>query len=242
MAEHTGDELATDHRFLSGTMWSLAAVFGAVIGGFFGAVVVFAVVGRLADETVGVAITAGMQLVTSAGILYVLSRGWRTGNFPRSVGLVVKLHDWWAFFAGFALQIAIVLAVVTPTIALLGIEQPEQQQIAQIIESAASKSGLIGLLFVTIVLAPVVEEVLYRGVLLRAILRLGLRDRAAIVISAAVFASIHLVDPQAAIVVPGLFVLGLVLARVTLKTGDLSRAILLHTGVNSLAAIALILS
>lgn len=242
MAERADDELATDHRFLSGTLWSISAVFGAVIGGFFGAAVAFAVIGRLADETVGVAITGGMQLVTSVGILYALSRGWRTSGFPRSVGLVLKLSDWWAFLAGFALQIVIVLAVVAPTIALLGIEQPAQQRIAQIIESSASNSGLIGLLFVTVALAPMVEEVLYRGVLLRAIFRLGLRDNAAIVISAAVFASIHLVDPQAAIVVPGLFVLGLVLARVTLKTGNLSRAILLHAGVNSLAAIALILS
>lgn len=242
MSEPRSGRLATDHSFLEGTRWSLPTTFGAIVGGFLAAIVAFAVVGGWQDETLAVAIAGAVQLFAGLGILALFSREWAEKGFAHAVGFRIKVKDWWMFFAGFALQVVIVLAVVDPLIRLLNIDQPEQQQIAEIIAAASGAVGVVSLILVTTVLAPIIEEIIYRGVLLRAILRLGASDTAAIVVSAAIFASIHLVDPQAAIVVPGLFVLGIVLALVTLRSGDLSRAILIHAGVNSLAAIALLVS
>jgi membrane protease YdiL (CAAX protease family) len=62
----------------------------------------------------------------------------------------------------------------------------------------------------------------------------------AIAISAAVFAGIHLIDPNALFVVPGLFVIGLVLGYQALKTGRIGLAVMTHAGVNLLAAVALL--
>jgi membrane protease YdiL (CAAX protease family) len=242
VSKSRSERLATDHTFLQGTMWSLPSTFGAIVGGFLAAIVAYAVVGGWPDETLAVATAGAVQLFAGLAILGLFAREWAGDGFARAVGFRIKGKDWWMFFAGFGLQVAIVLAVVDPLIRLLNIDQPEQQQIAEIIAAASGAVGVVSLILVTTVLAPIVEEIIYRAVLLRAILRLGASDTTAIVVSAAIFASIHLVDPQAALVVPGLFVLGIVLSWVTLKSGDLSRAILIHAGVNSLAAIALIVS
>ncbi|MEN8240203.1 MAG: CPBP family intramembrane glutamic endopeptidase, partial [Actinomycetota bacterium] len=50
----------------------------------------------------------------------------------------------------------------------------------------------------------------------------------------------HLLDPNAIAVVPGLFLLGVVLAWVALKRGDLSLPIAIHSGINLLAAITIL--
>jgi membrane protease YdiL (CAAX protease family) len=62
-----------------------------------------------------------------------------------------------------------------------------------------------------------------------------------VIVSASVFAGIHLIDPDAIYVVPGLFVIGLVLGYQALHTGRLGLSIMTHAGVNLLAAIALLL-
>jgi membrane protease YdiL (CAAX protease family) len=56
-----------------------------------------------------------------------------------------------------------------------------------------------------------------------------------------VFAGIHLIDPDAAFVAVGLFVIGLVLGWQALRTSRLGLSIMTHAGVNLLAAIALLL-
>jgi membrane protease YdiL (CAAX protease family) len=63
--------------------------------------------------------------------------------------------------------------------------------------------------------------------------------RAAIAVTAAAFAAIHLLDPNAVLVVPGLFLIGLVLGYLALAGGNLSRPILAHAGVNLTAAVLL---
>ena len=89
-------------------------------------------------------------------------------------------------------------------------------------------------------MAPVAEELLFRGVLLSR-LRRGLGPATSVAISAALFSCIHLIDPDAAFVVPGLFIIGLVLGWQALRTGRIGLSIMTHAGVNLLAAIALLL-
>jgi membrane protease YdiL (CAAX protease family) len=61
-----------------------------------------------------------------------------------------------------------------------------------------------------------------------------------ILLSAAIFASIHLIDWNARAAVPGLFIIGVVLGWAAMHRGDLSLSIPLHAGVNLLAAFFLV--
>jgi membrane protease YdiL (CAAX protease family) len=97
-----------------------------------------------------------------------------------------------------------------------------------------------------VVLAPVTEELIFRGVLLKAIEQGG--RRTIMVVTSLVFAAFHLLglDPSrmfqaAAVVLPQLFIVGLALAWVTLRSKRLGPAIFIHSGFNLLAAVVLLL-
>jgi membrane protease YdiL (CAAX protease family) len=90
-----------------------------------------------------------------------------------------------------------------------------------------------------VIVAPLVEELLFRGLLLRSLAR-RTSTVAAVVISAAAFAAVHLLDPSAAPALAPLLLVGLVAAIRTVRTGDLSQAILLHGGFNLLSAVVLV--
>jgi membrane protease YdiL (CAAX protease family) len=97
---------------------------------------------------------------------------------------------------------------------------------------SATDPGLIaGFGFVTIVAAPITEELLFRGFLLNALSRY-LPFSAAAVLSSVAFAFIH----DAGSVVP-VFVVGLVLAVVYHRTGSLIAAIIAHGTFNAFAVI-----
>jgi uncharacterized protein len=97
-----------------------------------------------------------------------------------------------------------------------------------------SEAGLLLLLAVGAVVAPVVEELFFRGLLYG-----YLRDRrgiaAAVVVSSAVFAVMHFIPP----LMPSLFVFGVVLALVYERYGSLYPAIALHALNNAVIFVAL---
>jgi len=176
----------------------------------------------------------------AATILYVWwqSRSRGSGSLAADVGLIVRAGDWWGVPVGMVLQIVIAL-LTAPLTVLLFPDGPPEQGVASV--AASSETVLEQLIVVgaVAVAAPIVEEVLFRGVLL-SMLRRHMGAAWSVVVSAAVFAAVHLVDPNAIAVVPGLFLLGLVLGWVALRRGDLSLAIAFHSGINLLAAISLL--
>ena len=136
------------------------------------------------------------------------------------------------------LQIVIALVTAPFIIWIFGDEPPSQG----VSDVAGSSETLIEQLFIiatVAVAAPIVEEVLFRGMLLST-LRRSMGKWPSIFVSAAVFSLVHLVDPNAIAVVPGLFLLGVALAWVALRRGDLSLAIAMHSGINLLAVISLL--
>ncbi len=96
-----------------------------------------------------------------------------------------------------------------------------------------------------VVLTPLFEELVFRGVLLQAIVH---RGRAFIIIlTSIVFAAVHIPDldfdrPLAsmALVMPPILLLAALLAWVTLRKGRLGPAIFIHSGWNLLAAIVIL--
>jgi membrane protease YdiL (CAAX protease family) len=90
------------------------------------------------------------------------------------------------------------------------------------------------------VVAPVGEELLFRGLLLRALVR-RTSPPVAIGVAALAFALVHVaLDPGAGFAVPALLLLGLLSGYRAWRTGNLSQSILLHAGFNLVAVLQIL--
>jgi membrane protease YdiL (CAAX protease family) len=218
--------------------WEVLIVF---LSGVFASVFVAAAVvaaGMNPLEPIPFSVVFGAQAVASFAMVWYLSRTRGSGSLAADTGLVISGSDWWGVPAGMGLQIAI--AVITaPIIVWIWPDGPPTQGVAEVAESSETVIEQLLVLAVVAVGAPIIEEVIFRGMLL-SILSRSLSRWPAIVVSAAVFSAIHLFDPNAIAVIPGLFLLGIVLGWVALRRGDLSLAIAMHSGINLLAAVALL--
>ena len=228
--------------YLDDVRWRYRDVVFAFLAGFAGSLVVGIVLtvgGFDLTDPIPFSLVFAGQATASMVVIWMLSRSRGTGSLAADVGLVIQPRDWWGVPAGMALQILI--AVITlPLIFLLWGDDPPSQGVTDIAETATTTAEQIFVVLAVAVLAPIVEEVIYRGMLLST-LRRRFRPWIAVVISALVFSLIHAVlDINAIAAVPGLFLLGLVLGWVALRRQNLSLAIALHSGINLLAAISLL--
>lgn len=94
----------------------------------------------------------------------------------------------------------------------------------------------VALIIMVAVLAPILEEILFRGIIMKAMLNNGMDPMKAIFFSALIFGAIHGYPWQFL----GAFLLGLVLGLVYLKTKSLLTSILLHAFNNFIAAMMII--
>jgi len=171
-------------------------------------------------------------------MVWVLSKRRGSGSLAADVGLIVRGRHWWGIPAGMGVQVAISL-VTLPLILWLFPDGPPQQGVAEIAGQSKTVVDQLAVFIAVAVAAPIVEEVIFRGMLLSVLAR-KMPAWAAIVVSAAVFGAVHLFDPNAIAVVPGLFLVGVVLAWAAIRTGDLSLPIALHSGINLFAAIGIL--
>lgn len=142
---------------------------------------------------------------------------------------------------GVGAALSLVASVLLRPIAELGDLDESAQEVSKTVERAGGP-GLVLLMLGVVLVAPVVEELLFRGALLRALQR-RFTIPVAVFVSAVVFAGVHVVgDPGSYYVVPGLLLLGLVSGLQAARTGDLNRSVLLHVGFNLLSAIALVVA
>lgn len=231
-------------RYLPAAVWTypdgIAIFFGGLLGSVFALSIAIAINGgeQLSDVGVLGVSSAGSAAIT-LGILAYLSRRRGSGSWDLDFGLRFKTRDAWGLLYGMGLQIAVVLVVQLPLLKLLNLENPPEQDVAQIAGEASSLPTKALVFVLVVILAPLTEELLYRGVLLSRVRR-DFSRHAAVLISAAVFAGIHLIDPNAILAVPGLFVIGVVLGYQALHTGRIGLTIATHAGVNMLAAIAIL--
>jgi CAAX protease family protein len=213
------------------------AFIAGIVGSFVVTIAVYAVGADPFDPAPFALIFAG-QAAGSFGAIVLLSHRRGSGSLAADVGLVVKPGDWWGVPAGMALQVVIAL-ITFPLITLLFPDGAPEQSVAEITGSSQTLIEQLFVIAAVAVAAPIIEEMIFRGMLL-SVLRRSFGPAVAVVISAAVFSLVHLVDTNAIAAVPGLFLLGLVLGWVALRRGDLSLAIALHSGINLLAAITLL--
>jgi len=227
--------------YLETTQWTIWETVLVIFAGILGSVVAGAfLLGMGSDETT--ALTLGViftgQATGNLLVMWLLSLRRGSGSFKRDFGLTVHVADSWAIVAGMGLQIGVAL-LMAPFVRLFYPDGPPQQEVAEITSDSRSFFDIVIILVVVVVLAPVVEEMIFRGMLLSRLTR-SMSNTWAVVVSAAAFASIHLLDPNAIAAVPGLFIIGLVLGFQAIRRGNLSLAIFTHAGVNLTAAILLI--
>jgi membrane protease YdiL (CAAX protease family) len=179
-------------------------------------------------------ITAGSALLTVLLLrTFVVNRG--RGTLRADLGLTVRIADWPWLAAGVLLQVG-ALGMVALVEVVAGSEP--KQEVVKAIEHSGTPARILGAIAV-VVFAPVAEELLFRGLLLRGLLR-HLGAAAAVVIGGVTFALVHLIDPSAATLLAPLALVGILSGILAVRSGDLSRSILLHAGFNLLSAILLL--
>ncbi len=227
--------------YLPVARWRLGDFFLAFIAGLAASIavtVVAMVLGSDPFDPIPFALIFLAQAAASFAVIVGRSRSRGSGSLALDTGLVLRGRDWWGVFAGMGLQIAIAL-VTFPLIDVLFPEGPPEQGVSEITSGSDTLVEMLLIVGAVVVVAPVLEEVLFRGLLL-SYLRRRMGPWPSVLISAGAFAMVHLLDPNAIAVVPGLFILGIVLAWVALRRGELSMSIFIHSGINLLAAISLL--
>jgi len=171
------------------------------------------------------------MIVFGLALLPVLAAGRpfsRLWGPTRTTGAMVAI----GLATGFG--VAVVSFTLNAIVVLLaGVEDPVEQQLLQ--DALAGGLPLVLVALLAVVVAPLAEEVIFRGVLFRA-----LADRinlpVGLVLSSAIFAVIHIevvVSQPFALV--GLFTVGLLLALAYHLTGNLMVAILGHAVFNAIS-------
>jgi membrane protease YdiL (CAAX protease family) len=179
-------------------------------------------------------IVVPVQVAGTFAVLALLAR--RRPPWRRALAVGFRPIDLIGIPIGFGVQLGFGLIVLV-IVDVLEFDPPTQG----IVEEAVGAIGGLERLLVfigAVVLAPVVEEVLFRGILLRALLP---RGRAfAIGVSGAVFGLVHLLDPQAWFAVPFLAALGVVLGYQTVRTGRIGMAIMTHGAFNLVTVLVVV--
>lgn len=178
------------------------------------------------------------------GVLFTF---WLLTRFKDDPDVGLAVHGSDLFYMGLGLigQLALGLLLLPLSNFLLPDGGPPQV-VVDLFAEADTTAVKVALVTSAIVLTPITEELVYRGILLRALERWG--KRFALVLSALIFAGVHIdgldmdrLWQSAVVVLPPLFILGLVLGWITQRSGRLGPAIFLHSGWNLLTAFVLLI-
>jgi uncharacterized protein len=214
-------------------VWFLGLVVGAVAGS-----IALSVRGRasgLDPDGVDLAVALFAQNGAILVGLWFVSRVKGVGTLRRDFGLVLRGRDWPWLAAGVLVQVVSIGIVQLLDHVGGGIED---QQAADTVKHAHGPE--LALVFLGVALfAPLIEELLFRGLLLRSLLR-KTTPVWAVTISSVAFAGVHLLDPNTITLMTPLLALGMISAVRAVRSGELSQSILLHAGFNLLSAILLV--
>jgi membrane protease YdiL (CAAX protease family) len=210
--------------------WSLLDFLFVILGGFVGAALFVAVSEILGGDELSLVLALTGQYLGHLLVLWLLSR---RKDHP-DLGFAIEGRDVGYLGLGLVLQLALAVLFL-PLSSLLFPDGESAQQVGTAISGLETTSARVAAMVTAVVLAPVTEELIFRGVLLKAIEQGG--RRTIMVVTSLVFAAFHLLglDPSrmfqaAAVVLPQLFIVGLALAWVTLRSKRLGPAIFIHSG------------
>lgn len=229
----TGEELKTKWRFRE-FVW---VILGGLFGGGLALIPVMALGGD--SRTTLVVGLLGQNLGHLLAIwILARQRGGAAG-----LGFTVLPSDALYLGLGVLLQITLPLLFL-PLANLLG-DGDAGQAVSEEIRQMGGTGVRVVIAGLVAVLAPVTEELMFRGVLLQSIGRINARR--GLWLSALIFALFHIFGLTGNflrgvfLTLPTFFIVGLILARVTLRRGRLGPAIFIHSGFNLLAILVLFL-
>jgi membrane protease YdiL (CAAX protease family) len=204
-----------------------------------GVAVIFAIGGYAVGDDLPLWLTAIAQVPLWVGLVGALLRATRTkgsGSLRRDFGLVMRWIDVpVGLVAGFVGQLVIV-AIVIPIYTLLGIDTDEVGQTAEKLADRAVHAPDVALLVLIVVVgAPIVEELFYRGLVLRSIERRW-GSAVAVVATSVVFAALHF-QPYDFL---ALFLFGFLASTLAVRFGRLGPGIWAHVAFNLTAVISLL--
>lgn len=173
-------------------------------------------------------ILPAQQLAVVLAVVYV-SRLKGQKSLSRDFGFVIRLRDAKALIVGAVLELVLTFALI-PILTLD--PDAKNQELLSDLKEHRDAATVVLFIIGAVIFAPIVEELLFRGVLLRALLR-RFGPAAAVLGSGVIFALVHYIgDPNTLPFLPALAGLGVVLAIVALRSGDLSTSIFIHAGFN----------
>ena len=216
----------------------LVALAGFATALLVGLVLAASGLGEGDDLIASVIILVPAQYVGQLAVLALIVKRRKT-TFAEGLRFDIQPGDLFYTLTGLALQFVIALLFL-PLYDLVGLGDSGQTIVDVAADSELPLIAMIVLSLSAAVIAPVVEELTYRGVLLRSLAR-RMSVRATIAVSSLVFASVHILsvdlgDPQwllqFGILIPQLFLVAVPLAWLTLKHNRLGPAIFTHAGFN----------
>lgn len=186
-----------------------------------------------------VVVSAAALWAANVTALIVVSRRLGTASMVRDYAWRFRPADAWGIPLGVASQFLLVNLVMLPLRLLFpgtfAVEQVEKR--ARDLYDAATGVWLVALVVVVVFGAPIVEELLYRGLIQGALVaRLG--ARIGVIVAAGWFAVAHLAPTET----PGLFAFALVLGWCRLRTGRLGLSVVTHVAFNAAGLLAIALT
>lgn len=209
-------------------VWLIAWLIGNVIGS---AVISGAGYASAADAPVWVTMVSAASLWAPMIVgLWLLSDKFGSGRFADDFGLRFRVVDLAGVPVGVLAQLVVVRLVYWPLERgwPSTFNRSRVERNARDLYDQAHAGWFVGLVAIVVVGAPLVEELVYRGLLQGALVR-RFNDAVAVVAVAAFFALIHF----RAVEYPGLFVFGLILGVCALRTGRLGMGIMAHMAFNA---------
>ncbi len=220
-----------------GFLWRVLSPIGAVLLAFVLLVVGAGILDAASVSEDGAA--AVLSFVTSLLLLLFGVALWaRLPAHERRLAVALKHSAWGAVGLGVTIGIGLVIGAAAIIVAGSAIDSNVERQIEEVEEIGTAPWQVALTVLAVVVLAPLGEELLFRGLLLRALVR-RVRFWAAAAISSLLFAAAHadayLIWPRAL----ALVLTGLVLAWLYRWRGYCA-SVTAHATVNVVAAIALV--
>lgn len=179
--------------------------------------------------------TSGLWLGYGVGPL-VTARRW--GRGPRAdFGTTVEAAD---IPIGLALgaftQFVLIWLLYWPLLRWV-IDSDPADSARELVDRVNNPVDVIVLILIVVVFAPLVEEIFFRGLLLSA-LQTHVGDHFAVLVSAGLFAIVHLIPVN----IPGLFMFGVIAGYLRLRFNRLGVCWFFHAGFNAVTLATLLLS
>jgi membrane protease YdiL (CAAX protease family) len=214
------------------------------IGSAFWAVAVLAATGHAGEDfdDLPLGVVALAQLGLAFGFLLVpwgITR-LKGNGLVADLGVRVRGEDLWkGGLAGIATQLLLLPLLYWPLLELLDKGMDDLEGPAQTLTDRADSPVDVALLVLIVgVMAPIFEEIFWRGLLQGSLLKRGLHPAIAIGVASLLFAATHFQLLQ----LPGLTIAGAVFGTLAYRAGRLGPAMAAHFTFNMVTVIALLAS